>query len=282
MSTHLTFPARTWVKSATDEREGIVDAIVSVTGVLDRQKDIVEPGAFRKALTGKLPKVVNSHQAHQFLGKVLSMRELQPGNAELPSDLRTQGRGALATRMKFNLETQSGAEMYSNVRGGFVDEWSYMFSIEDSQYDSKGARHIKLIDEVFEVSPVLVGAGLGTRTLATKAASMHTALSGYCLKDMRRVSIQNPRAVTMTNGETKTAGNCPHCGTKVYAQTPLTMDQVRKRLAAHGAAERVGKRALWDLWLNGEIEGPVQMPDDYNAPNLGRYLMHPEGTRFDN
>ena len=154
-----------------DEAEGIVDAIVNTTGIVDRQKDIVEPGAFRKAIGGKLPKVVNSHQGSEFLGKVLSMREMMPGDATLPQALAAKGLGGFAVKMQFNLETQAGREMFSNVKGGYVDEWSFMFTIADAQYDAKGVRHIKLIDEIFEVSPVLVGANQATLTLAAKSAS---------------------------------------------------------------------------------------------------------------
>ena len=156
---------------SVDEAEGIVDAIVNTTGIVDRQKDIVEPGAFKKALGGKLPKVVNSHQGHEFLGKVLSMREIMPGDPTLPKSLADRNLGAFAVKMQFNLETQSGREMFSNVKGGYVDEWSFMFTIADAVYDAKGVRHIKLIDEIFEVSPVLVGANQATLTLAAKSAA---------------------------------------------------------------------------------------------------------------
>jgi HK97 family phage prohead protease len=156
---------------SVDEAEGIVDAIVNTTGIVDRQKDIIEPGAFRKAIGGKLPKVVNSHQGSEFLGKVLSMREIMPGDPALPKSLADRHLGAFAVKMQFNLETQAGREMFSNVKGGYVDEWSFMFTIDDAQYDAKGIRHIKLIDEIFEVSPVLVGANQATLTLAAKSAS---------------------------------------------------------------------------------------------------------------
>ena len=157
---------------SVDESEGVVDAIVNTTGIVDRQKDVVEPGAFRKAITGKLPKVVNSHQGAEFLGKVLSMREIMPGDPSLPKSLADRNLGAFAVKMQFNLETQAGREMFSNVKGGYVDEWSFMFTIEDAQYDAKGIRHIKLIDEIFEVSPVLVGANQATLTLAAKSATL--------------------------------------------------------------------------------------------------------------
>jgi HK97 family phage prohead protease len=254
-----------WFKTATDEAQGIVDAIVNTTSLIDRQKDIVHPGAFRNALAGKMPKVVNSHDGTKFLGKVLSMRELMPGDPTLPVDLRAQGLGALAVTMRFNLETQDGREMFSNIRGGYVDQWSFFFSIEDAQYDAKGIRHIKMIDEIFEVSPVLVGANQATLTLAAKAGRASTAISGYCLKDKQLVRIQNPRAVTMKDGSGATRGSCPHCGTRVYASTLTGIEGARKILrrdAATTAAEQAGKHALWEMWLRGEIGGPVAMPDD--------------------
>lgn len=171
-----------------DEAEGVVEAIVNTTGIVDRQKDVVEPGAFRKATGGKLPKVVNSHQGSEFLGKVLSMREIMPGDANLPMALAQKGLGAFAVKMQFNLETQAGREMFSNVKGGYVDEWSFMFTILDAQYDAKGIRHIKLIDEIFEVSPVLVGANQATLTLSAKSYSPADKIGkAYELLDELRV-----------------------------------------------------------------------------------------------
>jgi len=275
----LNFPAERFAfKYAGDEAEGIVDAIVNTTGLVDRQKDIVEPGAFRQALNGKMPKVVNSHQPTAFLGKVLSMAEYMPGSADLPPSLRTRGLGGLAVRMKFNLETESGRDMFSNVRGGYVDEWSFMFSIADAQYDSKGIRHIKLVDEIFEVSPVLVGANQATLTLAAKAARSSSGVVGYCLKDKRRVAIQGPRAITMKDGSTVTGGDCPHCGTKVYATKALTVPQVRKRFAAIGAAEEAGRKFMWDLWLNGELD---EMPTPPRETPKPQPFPRSENNRYD-
>jgi hypothetical protein len=41
-------------------------------------------------------------------------------------------------------------------------------------------------------------------------------MEGYCLKDKRKVEMQDPRPITMKNGKPATVGTCPHCGTKIY------------------------------------------------------------------
>jgi hypothetical protein len=35
---------------------------------------------------------------------------------------------------------------------------------------------------------------------------------GYCVKDKKKVEIQNPVQTTMKNGKPATKGTCPECG----------------------------------------------------------------------
>ncbi len=42
------------------------------------------------------------------------------------------------------------------------------------------------------------------------------AITGYCLKDKKKVEIKNPKQITMKNGKPATTGECPFCGTKIY------------------------------------------------------------------
>jgi hypothetical protein len=39
---------------------------------------------------------------------------------------------------------------------------------------------------------------------------------GYCVKDKKKVEIQNPVKTTMKNGKPATQGTCPVCGGKVF------------------------------------------------------------------
>src|SRR5438067_753114 len=39
---------------------------------------------------------------------------------------------------------------------------------------------------------------------------------GYCVKERKKVEIQNPQQVTMKNGRPAIQGVCPDCGTKIF------------------------------------------------------------------
>jgi hypothetical protein len=41
-------------------------------------------------------------------------------------------------------------------------------------------------------------------------------VTGYCLKDKKKVQIQDPHQITMKNGKPAVTGTCPECGTKIY------------------------------------------------------------------
>ena len=38
----------------------------------------------------------------------------------------------------------------------------------------------------------------------------------YCVKDKRKVEVQNPQRITMKNGKPALQGTCPICGGKVF------------------------------------------------------------------
>lgn len=167
----------------SDDAQGIVEAVVNTTGGdPDRQGDVVVPGAWRKAiaaLSQKAPKVVWSHQngltsdKFTLAGKVIGLRELMPGSPELPPDIFSAGRGALVAKMQFNRDTADGREAFSNVAGGFIDEWSCTFMPDDASYNKAyGYNEIRSAFPLIEVSPVLMGASVGTATLAVKSAEL--------------------------------------------------------------------------------------------------------------
>jgi len=159
------------VSEMKDEGNGVVTAYVSVTGVEDNVKDIIEPGAYTRTLKKRTPKGVWSHSWVTPTSKTLAADELPPGHADLPKELSDgspwpKEAGALRIKMQFNLNTRRGQEAYSDVR--FFDkeqEWSIGYTVPDgaSFKDSQGRRHIKDLD-LFEYSPVLFGANSHART----------------------------------------------------------------------------------------------------------------------
>lgn len=169
------------------EEKGIVETIVSVTGVVDTVKDRIRPGAYVKSLTQRTPKGVWGHEWTTPVSRTLGAKELMPGDPELPSTMPNGDpwppeAGALKIKTQFNLETQRGREAYSDVVFfGADSEWSvgYQVPVGGATVDSKtGIREIEVMD-LYEYSPVLFGAMPLARTTSVKQAQLaYKALKG--------------------------------------------------------------------------------------------------------
>src|SRR5206468_2247330 len=104
-----------------DEDQGIVTAFVSVTGIVDNVKDNILPGAYEKTLAQRKPKGVWSHEWSTPVSKAIDIKELLPGDPELPKTIGNgdpwpKEAGALRVKAKFNLGTQAGKDAFSNVK----------------------------------------------------------------------------------------------------------------------------------------------------------------------
>lgn len=95
-------------------------------------------------------------------------------------DMPTVGRGPIdevdgefEIKGQFYLQTEAGKEHYETVKAnGELQEWSFGFDILEAvpgELDGMRVRVIRKV-RVFEVSPVLQGAGIGTRTTGIKSA----------------------------------------------------------------------------------------------------------------
>ena len=148
------------------DQDGVIEAIVSVTGIEDEVKDIIVPGAYSKTLSARLPKGLINHDWACPVSKTLEIVELMPGDKGLP---KTTARGepwpreagALKVVTQYNLDTQMGRDAYSNVK--FYDseqEWSIGYNVPTggARKDHKsGLRYLQTLD-LFEYSSVLFGA----------------------------------------------------------------------------------------------------------------------------
>ena len=148
-----------------DDATGSVQAAFSVFNVIDSDGDVVKPSAFTD---GQEVPMVWAHQWDQPIGR---------GTVKV-------GRKQAVFDGHFFLDTAAGMEGYKTVKAmGNLQEWSFGFRVleaEDGEFEDRGVQFLKKL-ELFEVSPVLVGANRETRTVDIKGAN-YDPLSG--LKDM--------------------------------------------------------------------------------------------------
>jgi phage head maturation protease len=163
---------------AADDETGVVEALVSVTGIPDEVKDIIEPGAYKETLAERTPKGIMAHDWAKWVARTEDIKELMPGDPKLPK----QGRdgkpwpaqaGALYVKARFNLDTPEGKAAFSNVK--FFSEtgeceWSIGYKVPPgkSVRTKDGMRRIRSL-ALFEYSPVLFGAAPLSGTLTVKA-----------------------------------------------------------------------------------------------------------------
>jgi HK97 family phage prohead protease len=149
-----------------DAEAGIIEAVVSVFNNVDSVSERVLPGFFAKSLANKLPKGVWMHDWTKPVGKTLEAKELLPGDPLLPPELKELG--GLYIKGQFNLDTTDGREAFSNVKGGYVDEFSIGYRVTKDAYDQSTKVRDLIEGELFEWSPVLVGANRATTLLSAK------------------------------------------------------------------------------------------------------------------
>jgi HK97 family phage prohead protease len=144
----------------TDDEKGNVEAVFSVFNNLDSDGDVVVPGAIKSGFKDDQVPMVFAHKWDQPIGKGKIVQE----------DDKAVFKG------KFFMGTEAGKEAYNLAKEmGDLQEWSFGFRINDyevAEFKKDGesvgdVRYLKDL-EVYEVSPVLVGANRQTYTLAIK------------------------------------------------------------------------------------------------------------------
>lgn len=138
------------------EGQGEVLAVFSTFGVKDHDGDVTFPGAFDQGAPVRI-----SAYNHSSWGGVLPV-----GKGVIRADEQKA-----VMEGKFFMDTQAGKDTFTVVKEmGELGEWSYGFDILESEpieHEGSKARGLKKL-KVHEVSPVLLGAGIGTQTVAAK------------------------------------------------------------------------------------------------------------------
>jgi len=164
--------------TATVTPEGVVELIAAVTGIQDEVGDVIRPGAFRRTIAERRPKVCSSHRWDQPIGRVLSIEELLPGDPRLPrttGDGRAWPRaaGALIATAQLNMGTKAGREAFEVIRffGPAESAFSTGYKVTPGGTTHRGGvRHITDLD-LFEISAVLHGANRYATLLSVKGAA---------------------------------------------------------------------------------------------------------------
>lgn len=160
------------LKAEGDPVEGVVEAIVSVFDVEDSYGDVVKQGSFKKSLkNGKTKAVCWMHRMADLCGRVEDAKELSPGNALLPEEIKAQG--GLWVKLRFNLKVQRGKEAYEHIVAGDITEFSigyYLIKWETIVDEKSGKTTYNLLEiDLVEVSPVIRGACPNTTPTAIKS-----------------------------------------------------------------------------------------------------------------
>jgi hypothetical protein len=142
-----------------DADKGLVQAVFATLEAKDKDGDWTVRGAF-----GEQQVRVSAYGHSSWTG------ELPVGKGRIYEE----GDKAVG-EFQFFMDTERGREHFAVVKNmGELQEWSYGFDVLETgeltdELDEKGVRRVLAKLRVHEVSPVLLGAGIGTHTLAVKS-----------------------------------------------------------------------------------------------------------------
>ena len=140
-----------------DVDKGTVSAVFSTFNVIDSDRDVTLPGAFEDGAKWK----ISAYGHKSWMGA------LPVGKGTV----RTTGTEAILDG-QFFMDTQHGADTFRTVKAmDELQEWSYSVHPLKESYGEFEGQQVRFLEQLGpgEVSPVLAGAGIGTRTLAAKS-----------------------------------------------------------------------------------------------------------------
>jgi phage head maturation protease len=143
---------------AAPEQEGEFRAIFSRFNMLDRDEEVTLPDAFERGQAVRI-----AQWGHNWNGFVIGRGAIDFDGEKAWVDGR------------FYLDIPIARDTYLSVKeSGDLQEWSYGFEVKDWSVGEFGdpPRQVRFLRRlnVFEVSPVMLGAGIGTMTEAIKGA----------------------------------------------------------------------------------------------------------------
>jgi len=169
-----------------DADKGEIAAVFSTFDSVDHDGDVTVKGAF----TDGQPVAISAYGHGSSVG-AMGM----PYGVRLPvgkgrvRELSTEA----VMEGRYFLDTTAGMDEFRTVKAlsepdGPGTEWSYNYTVKDAErgtFDGKSVRILKGL-YVHEVSPVLQGAGIGTRTLAVKGMKQPNSELATALRNAGR------------------------------------------------------------------------------------------------
>lgn len=135
--------------------------VFATFNVIDKDGDVTLPGAFKVGQPVRL-----AQWGHNWSGPTIGAGVVGADTVKAWADI------------EFNLEMAAGKETYQSIKFDAarfkLQEYSYGYDVVDAelgQFEGQSVRFLKAQD-VIEVSPVMLGAGIGTHTDFLKSAGL--------------------------------------------------------------------------------------------------------------
>jgi len=219
-----------YIELKRDDDQGIVEHLVTVFGIVDHGKDVSHPGAFAKTIAerGTKIRVLDAHNTASLLnvvGKPLSLKEV--GKDELPATILAEypdATGGLWARTQFLMDTPEGKGVFTRIKEGAVDEFSYGYDALDYDYDTIKAdgedvevRNLRTM-RLWEYSPVLWGMNPATTMMSAKEDVEPNTTSDVELPPDDEKADEEYQCECLECGHTMSSSEhckdikCPECG----------------------------------------------------------------------
>lgn len=151
------FQAPVELKEGENDLPGSFRAVFSTFNVIDLDGDVTLPGAFTDGQNVRI-----AYWGHRW-------HDLPVGRGVIHADDKEAWVDG-----QFFLDTEAGLETYKTVKNlAELQDWSYGFDVIESksgQFEGNDVRFLSKLT-VHEVSPVLLGAGIGTHTVMIKGTN---------------------------------------------------------------------------------------------------------------
>jgi hypothetical protein len=152
------------------EATGEFEAVFCTTETIDKDGDVITSGAFESGATVKV-----ASWGHNW-------GSLPVGKGTI----REVGNEAIVSGRLF-LDSEAGRETWAVLRElGPSCDWSFGFDVLDSELGRFAGQQVRFLRKlkVHEVSPVMVGAGVNTRTLVVKQGRRNAAADVQRLEEI--------------------------------------------------------------------------------------------------